>query len=397
MQSPRVRIHGKPATAGSEADVRREQPSRQPLPRRAPEGERKPGQDKPYGPSVNPGRQAAAATEERFVHLRRVREKMTSSEGEKAERIERINEEQEMRERLADIGRQRRFPWYRRPWAQILLPALGAVALGILFGLLVLTTFAGEGRENDAALSPAGKPASDAPPAAGAPESAIPERGANAAAPKASFVPPAQTYYVVQAGAFSDRERAEDVRDEYLRKGWAGIIVSQKPYYLFSGVAKEREQAMLLVRFYEKQGIPVYLKEWVIAGNDPLAVPLQEGDGGPSSFFAQAERLFGLFTSFSAAGIAGNHMQEEQGSGGGQAVRWQEMQELHRAALEAGRRLFTGLAEGERQAGEAMLNGLTKAFTAAEHYRKQPSQAYLWQVQQAMLEYVQSYQALGRR
>ncbi len=75
-----------------------------------------------------------------------------------------------------------------------------------------------------------------------------------------------QQFWIIQAGAFKQKESANLSKKDLEAKGIFSYIDNQKDtYYLWIGVAANKEKAQTLADFYQKQGQATFLKEWTLA------------------------------------------------------------------------------------------------------------------------------------
>ena len=200
---------------------------------------------------------------------------------------------------------------------------------------------------------------------------------------------PAKSFYVVQAGAFSDLNAARDILQEHKEKGWAGLLLEgAAPYKFYIGIASSKEQAKLLGSYYEGKVPEIYVKEHstpdvkgaIVRINQQLLAKLP-------SFLAKGEQLIDFLGDISSNGLYVEGYELA-------APDWQEIQELHRTFLQEGREIFGNWKGEGKGSGEQLLHQLTQGVNALETYKKQKHTSYLWQVQQSSLQYLLEYEKL---
>jgi hypothetical protein len=75
-----------------------------------------------------------------------------------------------------------------------------------------------------------------------------------------------QHYWIIQAGAFKQKESANLTKTDLEEKGIFSYIENQNDtFFLWIGLAANKEKALTLADFYQKQGQATFLKEWSLA------------------------------------------------------------------------------------------------------------------------------------
>lgn len=75
--------------------------------------------------------------------------------------------------------------------------------------------------------------------------------------------------YVLQAGVFSEKENAKEWQDNFLEAGFETIIWERDDqYYLFAGITDTEEQAKILKESFAASHIDVFIKEWLVEGQE---------------------------------------------------------------------------------------------------------------------------------
>lgn len=143
---------------------------------------------------------------------------------------------------------------------------------------------------------------------------------------------------------------------------------------------------MLLGQYYREEQMDIYVREHTIKEVSGAQVAINEETLGKlPSFLTKGEQLLSKMGSLSANGIM-NPSSELA------ANEWQQLQELHRSFLEEGKELFRVWPEQGKAEGEKLLHLLTEGMNALDAYYKQKHPTYLWNVQQALLHYVETYE-----
>ncbi|GGK15940.1 hypothetical protein GCM10010965_06210 [Caldalkalibacillus thermarum] len=270
--------------------------------------------------------------------------------------------------------------------SKLALIAASAIALGVIMGMMVLALFAEQGAEQ--------APAS----ATDSQMSAVHSQdstGANGAlmlpaghVQDGRLYLPSRTYYVVQAGAFSEQQAAEKVREQLERQGLAGLVSpGEAPYRIYMGLAVAKDDAERLGIYVKQEGIEVYVRTHETREIEADISHLEEDLSVLPAYLARGDQLLGDLARTSLVLLEQRRakLTEEE---------WKDLQEQHRLFLKEGQALLAGLNGEMARAGEQLLRELSAAITALEAYRKQSHPSYLWQVQQASLNYLAAYEHL---
>lgn len=198
---------------------------------------------------------------------------------------------------------------------------------------------------------------------------------------------PSRSYYVVQAGAFSDKTMAGEGLSNQRQQGWAGLLLGESPpYRLYVGISSSREEAMLLGQFYREKNMEIYVKDHQIAQVSGAVVEIsEEALNYLPSFITKGDQLLTKMGQISARGIMNpsSSFNEEE---------WKQLQEQHRSFLQEGQVLFAEWEGNGGQTGQRMIHQITEGMNALEIYQKQKHVSYLWKVQQASLQYIEAYE-----
>jgi hypothetical protein len=295
--------------------------------------------------------------------------------------------------------------------SKILLIAGSAIGVGLLFGMIALSIFSNlsDGKNEPTAIVNKDNQDSSTP-QAGQNQDKIPtsedsnlegvssEAGGESENPQ--LIPsgqvqgnilelPSRSYYVVQAGAFTEESAGKMIIEEYKQNGWPGMLLGDEaPYRLYVGMSQTKEGAMLVGRYFQEQNVQIYVKEHQTPPVSQVEVQAnEEALQLLPTFLAKGDQLVAKLGEISSNGIMDAEYQltlEE----------WNGVQELHRNFIQEGKQLFSNWPGNEKQMGEQMIHHLNIGVNALETYRKQSHGAYLWQVQQAVLQYLNEYEQM---
>lgn len=261
---------------------------------------------------------------------------------------------------------------------------LGAVALGVVFGFIVLSFFK-SGMLDNPATPP--KPISktvetgtlQTKPQENAETGTLP---GEAEITTVSITLPSSTYYMVQGGVFQDQASAAPILEKIKSKGWPSSFSGEKPAYLFLGIAVNRDRALAIANRFQE--MDVYIKESKVESKTILA-ELKQGATTTQEEWDQWFKQEQLF-----ATTLGNAIGEGLTAGKLGGNQWKEITEAHRTLLQYGREWVNKLPESQQSLGNRLLNDYTKGVSAMERYQKQPEAGHLWQAEQALLDGFQS-------
>jgi hypothetical protein len=198
-----------------------------------------------------------------------------------------------------------------------------------------------------------------------------------------------RSYFVVQAGAFSDLVAAREVKQMHVSVGWAGLLLEgTEPYRLYTGISTTKEDATLIGRYYQENGVDVYVKEHVTPNLSEAKIEADEKSLKLfPAFLTKGDQLLAKLGEISARGIMNEEYQLS-------LAEWNEVKDIHRVYLQEGQQVFAAWTKDEKAFGEQMMFQMTAGVNALEEFRKQNHVTYLWQVQQAALHYVNQYEQM---
>jgi stage II sporulation protein B len=303
----------------------------------------------------------------------------------------------------------------KTPWTKIVFSVSSAVVTGVLFGWFVLSMFSGHddtpvyrgenGIVNDrtgdggvggatASNTPTaggdvngatGRDA-DLPPSADQADAGSPSpagTGANAdesANSAASVLElPAQTWIMLQFGVFSTLDGTKQAQQQLFDRGFAGVSEQRDNYFVFAGIAANRDQAIPLKHRLDEAGLETYLKEYPLPA---ASIPWNGNAGAAAEYFRKGEELVGRISS-----LCSDHLK----NGGGTKLAnadLAELYDLHREWSTAYGKAKAGLPGELAAQTEKMNNALNMAVVSLDAYQKNASDSHLWQAEAAAAQYV---------
>jgi stage II sporulation protein B len=301
-------------------------------------------------------------------------------------------------------------PYYVRhsnwtPWLKIAASAVGAIATGAIFGFLVLSLFSGDGggtaasewwrlgtdRAVDSRIidgsavtgsdSLAGGTGSvsntEVAGSINTSEGAVTATGI-AAAVRVNL--PAVKYSLVQSGVFSTAEGAEAAMAELRRNGLAAASEKSDKYYVYAGVAMNRNDVLPISNSLNGKKMDVFIKDYSIPAVQSIQWSGKAGET-PEAYFTQGSKLAQMI-----AGLTALHLQDDAVSPGDATMN--SLKSAHQAWSQASLKAADGLAPDHKAMADTMNASMNMAVQSMEEYKKNPSDAYLWQAQGALIKYI---------
>ncbi|ASA23772.1 SPOR domain-containing protein [Paenibacillus donghaensis] len=274
----------------------------------------------------------------------------------------------------------------------------GALGIGLLLGYMVLSLFSGGNTDGGAGAAIAGTLAAVDPAAgtaegggegaeaadpAGAGTSGLPlEETADPAAGRIGVQVGAQSYYLLQYGVFSTPAGAEQAKQELLAAGLAASLDPADGNRVYAGLSPDREQAKLLSSGLKNEGIELYVREVAL----PAAEQLRFGGTAAtvSGYFAVSGELLSELSSQSAALLAGGPGTTDTAA----------VSDLHLQWSESVKALEQGLPAEAQAVCAELEKAVSRGISALTEYNKNKAQGLLWEVQEAMMSFLEGQKQL---
>lgn len=296
--------------------------------------------------------------------------------------------------------------WPKKAFVRIFLTTGGAVAVGLIFGIMVLTIFSQEQFKtsyrsvlSDTVQTLTARSTDQGEqktPAAGTP---VPQEADGSAAPSApadasrsvSLQLPELKMFVAQAGVFQADTPAETAVAPLTQKGLPHLLYNDSSkQYMFAAAATNREAALGFASNIKDKGIEVYVKEFSFPAFDGTVQMGQPTDGANHLdlpvFFSKGRELVEALSANSGLVITAQPASGEVA----------KIKETHRKFLESGK--VSALPAEWQPHFQKMVNGLNQAVTARDKMaeastgqKSQSAEQYAWQVQAGILSYLESY------
>ncbi|WP_027414888.1 SPOR domain-containing protein [Aneurinibacillus terranovensis] len=271
----------------------------------------------------------------------------------------------------------------------------GAILIGLLFGYVVMHTFAQNPqppavKSMDASAGSVQPSAAEKPPdsARSAPAQPNGQPSSGQTGATMTLTLPAIPVYLIQGGVFATDESAGKMAEQFKQKGWA-VSSSQEngKRYLFLGVGSTHDEADALAGQFRSANQDVYIKEKALQAQ---TVTLQvSGDKkiGPLPALGQTEAdIIHQLSTCTVSGLT---------TGKTDPTAIQKIVSAHHQLLQQGQEIQSVLKDSPRQLLQKELNDITSAVTGVTQYGKQPDKAYLWQAQENIMHFLADHQQLA--
>lgn len=258
--------------------------------------------------------------------------------------------------------KKRRFEFKSLPLGFIGI-VISAIIVGVSFGFMMLTIFTGE--KSDQMIT------------------ALPEQAISPVEVTKTRIPgqvPTLGVEVVQGGAFSLADKGEETVQVLQENGFAATLIkTTDPVFLFIGLGLDREQASVVAEKYKENDQEVYLKPYAITSTGTVQSEEQ------ALFLETSVDLFEQLTLLSVNGLAN----------GGSLLTEETMTELT-INFEKLNAISNPFIENESQQtiAQTLKDNLKNAFEKIQSFSSSKNQAYLWQIQQYLLNGLVSYEEL---
>jgi stage II sporulation protein B len=269
------------------------------------------------------------------------------------------------------------------PWIKVAGTAIGAVVTGILLGYLIITMFSGASPVKDKTIiTDQVKPiTNDASKEASV---SVPFDSLKAGVITAQI--PARTYTFLQTGGFSTAERADQAGAEVRKQGMAAVTESAEKFFVYVGVAADRNSALTLAKQLEAKKMEIYKKTYSL----PALQQIKWNGSAESlqSYCTQADQLVQMLS-----GITLVHLEESQLTALSDKT-MQSIQSSFAAWSGTSSKVFTDATANVKPVLQKMTNVMNTAKLSLDEYKKTPSFEMLWQAQTNILQFIITEKAL---
>ncbi|EJL23129.1 hypothetical protein [Brevibacillus sp. BC25] len=303
--------------------------------------------------------------------------------------------------------------WPKGPFWRTTLTTGGAIAIGLLFGFLVLTVFSqkefsesygnvlsetvqtltapGAGTEQTAGKNGVAGPAL---PNESQPTQETPTNGTVVGQKAIALQLPAVNMYVAQAGVFQPDASPQTAVEPLEKAGIPHLLYKDaSKQYMFAAAAPTRDAVLGFAASLKNKGMDIYVKEFsfpAFEGSVPVGKAANaSGDPNVNAFFTHGVKLVQTLSAQSGLIITTGQLSPT-------AKETAELKEIHRQFLEESRKMET--KEAWKPLLDAMVNGVNQALAARDKMAEasagkkvESAESYAWQVQAGVLAFFESY------
>ncbi|MDF2937150.1 MAG: hypothetical protein K0Q90_2523 [Paenibacillaceae bacterium] len=279
----------------------------------------------------------------------------------------------------------------RTPWLKITASIAGAAVTGVLLGFLALSLF------NNPDSASSGSTTQNAQDTTAQNQNALPVSGnvQNAAGGAAAAAGAAvssgkeiamayagKTYSLLQNGTFSAQQGADQAKSDLLKKGLAAASEQTDKFYVFAGMAADKESAVALGnQLKENSKLDIYVKAYAV----PAVTKVHWNGNGETlkSYLQQSDKLVESINRLTVMNL-------EAGStpGAPDASTMQSITSSHTAWSQLSSTVAQEGGEENKAVLQRMNNAINSAKTSLDEYKKNPSTAMLWQAQTYTMQFV---------
>ncbi|MFF0827349.1 hypothetical protein ACFYU8_10765 [Brevibacillus sp. NPDC003359] len=303
--------------------------------------------------------------------------------------------------------------WPKGPFWRTTLTTGGAIAIGLLFGFLVLTVFSQKEfsesygnvlSDTVQTLTSPGAGTEQANVKNGVAGPTLPEEGqqtqgaqanGNAVGQKeVALQLPAVNMYVAQAGVFQPDASPQTAVEPLEKAGIPHLLYKDaSKQYMFAAVAPTRDAVLGFAASLKNRGMDIYVKEFsfpAFEGSVPVGKAANaSADPNVSAFFTHGVKLVQTLSAQSGLIITTGQLSPT-------AKETAELKEIHRQFLEESRRIEA--KEAWKPLLDGMVNGVNQALAARDKMAEasagkkvESAESYAWQVQAGILAFFESY------
>ncbi|SEA52497.1 hypothetical protein SAMN05421743_105177 [Thalassobacillus cyri] len=213
-------------------------------------------------------------------------EEVVTSQEEQAATAEVYEYEHSEQKKVIKPEAWKKHPYYKKkkrkkklssPVKNIVVSVIGALLLGLLLGFILLRMFVGITESDGAATE--NPVAYTGGTDTGNAESVTTDGGS-------AIKLPTVEAYVVQAGYFTSREKAEEWSQNYIEKGYPTVVWEREgDVFLFTGLARSYEAANEKASPLLKDDLQTYVKPWKVTATEKVNVKGAEPLSGFADLF----------------------------------------------------------------------------------------------------------------
>ncbi|MBC8080121.1 MAG: hypothetical protein H7X86_07235 [Gorillibacterium sp.] len=263
------------------------------------------------------------------------------------------------------------------PWIKVVASLTAAVATGGLLGYFVLTLFSGAGSSNT--VSPTAAVQSELSNSADHTGLiTLPGADLTAAALEANITLPAKTFIMLQNGKFSTSQTAASAAEALDAGGYASATDAGEYYYVYAGIAADRDSVKALADKLKSGNFEIYAKEVTLPAVSH--VNWNEGTETLQAYIEETDKIVRMIS-----GLTLIHLEEESVTPLDKAS-LQALKNAHQAWSQQASIVNAGATESAKAKLQRMHNAVNTAEQSLEAYSKKPADSLLWQAQTNLMQ-----------
>lgn len=273
--------------------------------------------------------------------------------------------------------RKQSFNW-KKTWLQILFSTIGALVLGSIMGISVLSLFFAEDSKNhskntiDSHLATLPRTNPEAPRQGGAPVAVENPNGF-----------PILPVILMETGSYGDSSAAQKGVFDLRAKGFASVLSFTHPDRIFVGITLDDKQAGLLATSLKQKGIPVVQRKIMLSKQGSQ----KQIDPSLQSFIQLGNQIVQDMTPTTVSQLTSSNEPSPFPFDASYL-------EKHRKFVTESQVIATTLPQTAKNYLSEMVRGIDQAVQAAEEAHKNPNTALLGMIQEGLIRYSTSYQQL---
>lgn len=275
----------------------------------------------------------------------------------------------------------------RTPWLKISAAIAGAAVTGVLLGFLALSLF----NSPDTPASPADvvadgtTPTQNVLPVTGKVEntdSTAKSATAVSSGKEVAMAYAGKSYFFLQHGIFSAQQGADQAKSELQKLGLAAATEQSDKFYVFAGVTTDKDSATVLKnRLKDQSNIDIYSKAYAVP-----AVSKVRWNGNADTLKSYLEQSDKLVQSFSM--LSSMNLETAGQASPIEASTLQSVTSSHTAWSKLATTVAQEGGDDNKAVIQRMNNAMNSAKASLDEYKKNPSQAMMWQAQTYALQFI---------
>lgn len=199
---------------------------------------------------------------------------------------------------------------------------------------------------------------------------------------------PAETIYLIQAGAFTEVAGAETIVAEQKQLGRAAVVSGTGPYYVYIGMGSTKGEAVQIKNMLDQEN-ELYVKEYILPEYN-LSTGTEQDFDSIYNFLSAGDKLTELLSQGTSLALANANY----------SFNYDEIEKAHQELLlelqNVKQKPNNENYIKQQEIIENLNTDLYYAVTALNAYKKNPNIQYLWSIQELLIKYKLKYEELAK-